>query len=99
MIEQLPERGLTYRFTHELVRRAVYDLVTGPRRAELHLRIGEALERIHGADATRVLSELAHHFTLAVPLAGAERAVAYNVRASEVAIAAAAYEEAAARLS
>ena len=44
MIEELPSRRLAYRFTHELVRRALYDRLTGVRRAELHLRVGEALE-------------------------------------------------------
>ena len=45
MIEELPSRRLAYRFTHELVRRALYDRLSGVRRAELHLRVGEALER------------------------------------------------------
>ena len=68
-------------------------------RAELHLRVGEALESIHAADPARLLPELAHHFTLAAPVAGAERAVDYNLRAADAATAAAAFEEAAARLS
>ena len=50
------------------------------------------------ADSTRYLPELAHHFTLAAPAAGPERAVDYNLRAAEGAIAAAAYNEAAASL-
>ena len=99
IVEELPEPAPACRFTHELVRRAVYDRVTGIRRAELHLRVGEALERVHAADPARVLPELAHHFTLAAPVAGAERAVDYNLRAADAAIAAAAYDEAAARLS
>ena len=81
------------------MRRAVYDRITGIRRAELHLRVGEALERVHAADPARVLPELAHHFTLAAPVAGVERAVEYNLRAADAAIAAAAYDEGAARLT
>jgi tetratricopeptide (TPR) repeat protein len=99
MVEELPGPALTHRFTHELVRRAVYDRVTGIRRAELHLRVGEALEQTHAADSGRVLPELAHHFTLAAPIAGPERAVAYNLRAAEAAVESAALKEAAARLS
>ena len=40
MIEELPSGRLSFRFTHELVRRALYDRLTGARRAELHLRVG-----------------------------------------------------------
>ena len=98
MIEELPEPQPACRFTHELVRRAVYDRIPRVRLPELHLRVGEALERIHADDA-RVLPELAHHFTLAAPLAGVERGVEYNLRAAEAATATLAYDEAAARLS
>src|SRR5204862_1119269 len=37
MIEEFPSHGLAWRFTHELVRRALYDRLSGARRAELHL--------------------------------------------------------------
>jgi DNA-binding SARP family transcriptional activator/tetratricopeptide (TPR) repeat protein len=99
MIEELPASVPTCRFTHELVRRAVYDRLGGLRRAELHLRVGEALELAYAADPSGVLPELAHHFTVAAPLGGAERAVGYNLRAAEAAAASGAYREAAARLS
>ena len=39
VIEELPFPALAYRFTHELVRRALYDRLSVLRRAELHLRI------------------------------------------------------------
>src|SRR5262249_36003847 len=80
-IEELPGPGLSFRFSHELVRRALYDPLSSPRRARLHLRVGEALERV-GADA----AELAHHFTIAAPIGGVERAVEYNLRAAEAAV-------------
>jgi len=98
IIEELPA-GPAGRFTHELVRRGVYDRISGVRRAELHLRVGEALERGHAADPSGVLPELAHHFTLAAPVAGAQRAVDYNLRAADAAMASVAYTEAAAALS
>jgi predicted ATPase/DNA-binding SARP family transcriptional activator len=101
MIEEVPEPRPAHRFTHELVRRAIYDQLTGIRRAELHLRVGEALEHLHAGNPTRVLAELAHHFTLASPAADAEleRAVEYNRRAAKAALVSLAYEEAVTRLS
>ncbi len=99
IIEELPEPVPTCRFTHELVRRAVYDPIKRVRLPQLHLLVGEALESVYAADLVRVLPELAHHFTIAVPVAGAERAVDYNLRAAEAATASVAYREAAARLS
>jgi DNA-binding CsgD family transcriptional regulator/tetratricopeptide (TPR) repeat protein len=97
MIEERPSRTLSYRFTHELVRRALYDRLTGVRRAELHLRVGEALEGA-GARSGRTLSDLAHHFALAEPLDGPRRGVDYNVLAARAATGALAFEEAVARL-
>jgi DNA-binding SARP family transcriptional activator len=99
LIEELPGPLASYRFTHELVRRVVYDGVTGIERAQLHLQLGEALEQAYRADTARVVSELAHHFTLGAAVAGVERAVDYNRRAADAALAASAFEEAAARLS
>jgi DNA-binding CsgD family transcriptional regulator/tetratricopeptide (TPR) repeat protein len=97
MIEELPSRTLSYRFTHELVRRALYDRLTGVRRAELHLRVGEALEAAEGRSG-RALADLAHHFAAAAPLGGAERGIEYNILAAQAATAALAFDEAAARL-
>ena len=97
MLAELPSRRLTYRFTHELFRRALYDEFSGLRRAELHLRVAEALER-SGACSGRALADLAHHFEAAAPVAGTARGVDYNVRAAREASAALAFDEAAERL-
>jgi predicted ATPase/DNA-binding CsgD family transcriptional regulator len=97
MIEELPSQRLACRFTHEIVRRALYDRLSRLRRAELHLRVGEALERADtGSD--RALADLAHHFGAAAPLGGVERAIDYNVRAARAASAALAFDDAAMRL-
>jgi len=45
MIEELPSRELSYRFTHELVRRALYDRLTGVKRAQLHRRVARRSRR------------------------------------------------------
>ena len=97
MIEELPARRLAYRFTHELVRRALYDRLSGVRRAELHLCVGEALERADGR-SSRTLADLAHHFAAAAPFDGAGRGPEYNLSAARAATAALAFDEAAARL-
>jgi len=94
MIEQLPARRFAYRFTHELVRRAVYGRLTAARKAQLHLRVGEAREATSGRSA-RALADLAHHFAAAAPLGEAGRAIEYGVRAARAAIEALAYDEAA----
>ena len=97
MIDELPSRRLAFRFTHELVRRALYDRLSRVRRAELHLRVGEALES-SGRISGRLLVDLAHHFAAAAPLGGAERAIDYNLRAARAASGALAFADAAARL-
>jgi DNA-binding CsgD family transcriptional regulator len=94
MIEELPAPGLPCRFAHDLVSRALYDRLSGPRRAELHLRVGEALETAE----TRSVADLAHHFAAAMPFGDVDRAIEYNVLAARAAARALAFDEAAARL-
>jgi DNA-binding CsgD family transcriptional regulator/tetratricopeptide (TPR) repeat protein len=97
MIEELPSQRLACRFTHEIVRRALYDRLSRLRRAELHLRVGEALENT-GATSDRALADLAHHFGAAASFGGAERAIDYNLGAARAASAALAFDDAAMRL-
>jgi DNA-binding SARP family transcriptional activator len=99
MIVEEPGPGLVYRFAHELVRRALYDRLPAVRRADLHLRVGEAIERACGPHLERVLHDLAHHFAAAAPRGGTERAVRYNLRAAEAALGAIAWDEAATRFT
>ncbi len=98
LVVEEPGLGLAYRFAHELVRRAIADRLSSARKAELHLRVGEALEhRRSQADSRAALAALAYHFAAAVPVGGVERAVDYNVLAAESAAGALAYDEAAER--
>ncbi len=97
MLEELAPPRLAFRFTHELVRRALYDRLTLLRRAELHLRVGEGLEAA-GPAGGRQLVDLARHFAAAAALGAAERAVDYNLRAAAAASAALAYVDAAEHL-
>jgi len=98
MIEELPPPALAYRFTHELVRRALYDRLSVVHRAELHLRIAEALEASGPVAHGRNLADLAYHFAEAAPVGDPERAVGYNLRAAAAASGTLAYDEAASRL-
>jgi len=97
LIEELPSRRLACRFTHELVRRALYDRLSRLRRAELHLRVGEALEGT-GRVSRRRLADLAYHFGAAAQLGDVGRAVDYNLQAARAAGAALDFEEAVVRL-
>jgi DNA-binding CsgD family transcriptional regulator len=99
IIEELPAGRLAYRFTHELVRRALYDRLPGLRRAELHLRVAEALERGREGDQSRGFADLAHHFGAAAPVDGPDRAVEYSLLAGRAALRALAFEEADARFT
>jgi len=94
IIDEVPARTLRYRFTHELVRRALYDRLSALRRAELHLQVAEALEGTGASTTPRGLADLAHHFAEAAPVDGPERAVEYNLRAAAAATDALAFDEA-----
>ena len=82
-------------FTHSLIRQTLYDGLTETRRARLHLRVGEALEKLDNGAGDPPLAELAHHFFLAPPQRGAPKAVDYAERAAQRATGLLAYEEAA----
>lgn len=97
MIEEVPSGRLGYRFTHELVRRALYDRLPGLRRAELHLQIAEALERPDAGGRGRSLAELAYHFAAAAAIDGPRRATEYSILAARAALRALDFDGAEAR--
>ena len=80
------------RFSHGLVRDALYRSIPHGRRRRLHRQIAAELERRHAADLAPHLAALAHH-----QLEGAEagEAASYAIRAGEHAMAQLAFEEAA----
>ncbi|MER7504783.1 BTAD domain-containing putative transcriptional regulator [Nonomuraea pusilla] len=88
------EGGWDYRFSHALVQEALYSGLSRRQRAQLHGRVGEAVETLcHGEVAAR-LPALAHHFGLAARAGYADRAVRYAVEAARQAGARLAYDEA-----
>ena len=62
--EDLPDGSVAtrYRFTHALYQYYLYDQILSKRRALLHARAGQTLERIYGSQQARVAGALATHF-------------------------------------
>jgi DNA-binding CsgD family transcriptional regulator len=81
-----------YEFGHALIRHALYARLNPDRRARLHLRTAQALERVSVTDEQ--VGALATHYRLAGRFAAPERSIDYAVRAGDVAQAGFAYEDA-----
>ncbi len=81
------------RFAHALIRETLYEELSGPRRARMHRRIGEAIEQLRKHDLP--LADLAYHYCEAASLGVVDRAVDYAARAGDSAAASLAHEEAA----
>jgi DNA-binding winged helix-turn-helix (wHTH) protein/tetratricopeptide (TPR) repeat protein len=98
VLRELPGAPGRLRFSHALVRDALYEGLAPGDRARVHERVAGALEAQSEARPDERLSELAHHWRRAAPLRGAERSVEYAVRAAARALSQTAYEEAALQL-
>lgn len=94
LIETVPDSH-DLRFSHALIREALYDEMLGLRRARLHLRIGELLELRHGTEDATVWSQLAYHFSEAGAGTAAVKALDYAQRAGQHAEQLVAFEESA----
>jgi DNA-binding CsgD family transcriptional regulator len=94
VIEELPQAINRYQFSHALIRETLYDELTTARRARVHRRIGEAMERLYAAQLELHLAQLAYHFAEATASGGADKAIAYAVQAGARSLALLAYEEA-----
>jgi len=95
VVGELPGAPGRLRFSHVLVRDALYDQLGAAGRVRLHERIGEALVALYAPDPEPHLAEIAHHFFEAAPGGDRDRAIAYARRAGERAARLLAYEEAA----
>ncbi|MEU8364020.1 BTAD domain-containing putative transcriptional regulator [Nonomuraea sp. NPDC048882] len=85
----------TVRFTHVLVRQALYEDIPRLRRTRLHGRVLSALQDVREGD----VAALAHHALAAATTATAERAAEYAIRAADRASALYAHREAATLLT
>jgi DNA-binding SARP family transcriptional activator len=84
-----------FRFSHALIRDALYDTLGAAERRGAHLQAGELLEHFYASDPEPHLAELAYHFFEALPAGDPARAVDRARRAGDRAIGLLAYEEAA----
>jgi DNA-binding SARP family transcriptional activator/tetratricopeptide (TPR) repeat protein len=94
LVGTVPEATGRLRFSHILVRDALYEELSTPRRLRLHRAVAEAFEAIYARNPEPHLSELARHYREAGPSV-AEKAIAYAQRAGDRAASQYGFEEAA----
>jgi DNA-binding SARP family transcriptional activator len=95
LVAEMPGSADRLRFTHVLIRDALYDQLGAFRRRQLHGHLGEVLEAGYAADVEPHLAELAQHFFAAGPEGDPAKAFDYARRAGDRAIRLLAFEEAA----
>jgi tetratricopeptide (TPR) repeat protein len=88
------DREARFAFVHELIRQTLVGGLSLPRRQRIHLRVAEAMERVHPQTLDVYAAGLAHHLYQAGAAAGPEKTVRYLALAGNQAIEAVAYEEA-----
>lgn len=103
-LEEATKRGLLmsetaadgrelYRFAHDLVRDQLYNALNARERAEIHLTVAKTLQESNAAG--RRISEVAHHYRLALPYCNVADAARASCCAAIQATSRYAYEEAA----
>jgi DNA-binding CsgD family transcriptional regulator len=86
--------GERYTFAHSLVRQTLYDELSPSRRARLHRRAAQALERAHPGQELAYAAELARQYERSRSLPGAASGIRYAIAAAESARARSAYVQA-----
>ena len=94
IVTEVPQAWGRYRFTHALVREALYDEIETSERALIHRRIAEVLEQMQGMSPPSELAEIAFHYTEGASPEEFEKAIVFARRAGEHAIEQLAWEEA-----
>jgi predicted ATPase len=88
------DREARYAFVHEQIRQTLLSLLSTARRQRLHLRMGDALEALHGREAEQHAPEIAHHLYQAGAAADRERTGRWLLLAADRALDALAFEDA-----
>jgi tetratricopeptide (TPR) repeat protein len=91
----LLDEGHQYHFAHPLVRQVLAQAPSAPRRQQLHLRIGEHLQKHPGTDRSGGELEIAFHLVRAGSLADPIQLARYASLAADRALASFAWHEAA----
>jgi eukaryotic-like serine/threonine-protein kinase len=91
IVEEVRASPGHYKFTHAVLRDVAYQDLPPTGRADLHARVAACLER-KGSHENLVVTQLAHHFSAAVPHIGGEKAIRYGVEAARQARQLFAYE-------
>ena len=94
LVAAVPGAPGRLRFSHALIRDALYEGIPAGQRLRLHQQAGEALEAFYQQDLDPHLAELAHHFFEAAAVGEAGKAVGYAERAGHRAVGLLAHEEA-----
>lgn len=91
----LTEEVEGFRFTHPLIRQALYRRSSHARRRRIHNQIAQRLEQIHATDLQRATPDIAHHLVRAGAAADPEHTLKYAAAAAQQAVQAYAWNEAA----
>ncbi len=96
LVVEVPGPVVRSRFSHALVRTALYEELSAARRVTLHRKVAEVLEALHSGQLDDHLPALAYHWSRAgAPAAEISRAVEYAARAGDRAVSQFAHDEAA----
>jgi class 3 adenylate cyclase len=86
LLRESSERVGRFRFVHALINQTLYEGLGATRRARMHQRVAQALERLYGAEPGDHLTELALHWRLAGVSVDRAKAGGYALRAGQQAL-------------
>lgn len=84
---------LAFSFSHALVRRAIYDSLTAPKRLKIHDEVADALVELAAGEPVE-LADIAHHYLMVAATGRIEEAIHYTIEAGNDALTKVAYDDA-----